>query len=277
MGLNWFESIVYALISGVTELLPVSSQAHQQVFLHLFGGSVNTTLLDFIIHIAVLAAIYINCQPSIAKIQRQRKILQIPKRRRKYEPDWQTVSELALIKTAAVPLILSVLAVYWVHNQSGKLHLISAFLTINGILLYITCRIPTGNKTAGSMSRFDGFLIGLSGALGFIPGFSRMGCSISVSIMRGADPQRALNWCLILSVPALLALCAADIFLMFTVGVGAFGFLMLLQCLFSALFAYLGATLAVILLRYMAVKLGFSWFSYYAWGLALLSFLLFLI
>lgn len=277
MGLNWLESIVYALISGVTEILPVSSRAHQQLLLNLFGGTVNTTLLDLMIHIAVLTALYINCQNSISRIQRQRKLLQIPKRRRKHQPDWQAVSELRLVKTAAIPIVLGVLFTQLVQSLSGKLHLLSLFLVVNGILLYTTGRIAIGNKSAGSMSRFDGFLVGLAGTLGMLPGISRMGCALSVSIMRGADPQRALNWCLILSVPALLALCVADVFLMFTLGVGTFGFLMLIQCLFSALFAYLGATLAIMLLRYMAVKVGFSWFSYYSWGLAMLSFLLFMI
>lgn len=276
MGLNWIESMIYALVSGMTELLPVSSAAHQQVISHLFGAG-NRILLDFMIHIAVLAAIYINCQQSIRKLRRQQMLLQIPKRRRKHQPDWETVAELRVIRTATIPVILSVLAVLWARKISGQLHLLAIFLVLNGVLLYITGRIPVGNKTAGSMRRFDGVLIGVSGCLGIFPGVSRMGCSLSTSILRGADPQRALNWCLILSVPALLALSLGDIFLMFALGIGSFGFWMLIQCIFSAIFAYFGATMAILLLRYMAVKLGFSWFSYYSWGLAMFSFLLFML
>lgn len=127
------------------------------------------------------------------------------------------------------------------------------------------------------MNRLEGLLIGVASGLGIVPGVSRLGLGVCVGIMRGAAPQNALNWSFVLSVPILAALCVTDIILMFTAGVGSFGFLMLLQCLFSALFAYVGSTLAITLLRFMAVKVGFSWFSYYCWGVALFSFLLFMI
>lgn len=277
MGLTWLESIIYALVSGFAEFLPVSSKAHQIIMLNLFGDSANTVVLDFTIHIAVLTALYINCYSTILRIQRQQKLRHIPKRRRKFQLDAEIVSQYQIAKTAAIPVVLSVIAVPYLLSLGKRLNILAIALCVNGILLYATSRIAIGNKNAASMTRLDGYLVGLSGALGAMPGISRIGASHSVSVMRAADPQKALSWCFILSIPALAALCCADLYLMFTIGVGAFGFLALIQCLISALFAYLGATLAIVLVRYMSVKIGFSWFSYYSWGLAFLSFLLFMI
>jgi hypothetical protein len=42
-------------------------------------------------------------------------------------------------------------------------------------------------------------------------------------------------------------------------------------------FAYIGAYFALIFLRFMSVKLGFSGFSYYCWGAALFAFILYMI
>lgn len=277
MELNWIQSILYALISGITEFLPVSSNAHQAIILHLLGISGNPALLDLLIHIAVLAALLANCRNMIAGIQRTQKLLRIPKKRRKRQPDPQILSDIRLIKTAAVPMLLMVLLIRVAAPIAQRLQILAACLVLNGIFLYITGHIPIGNKTAGSMNRFESLLIGLAGGAGFVPGISRMGAGTSVAIMRGADPQRALNWSLILSVPVLIALCIADIVLIFTAGIGSFGFLLLLKYLVSAAFAYAGAYVAIALLRFMAVKVGFSWFSYYSWGLALLSFVLFMI
>lgn len=277
MGLNWLESIIYALVSGFTEFLPVSAKAHQIIMLNLFGDSANTVILDLAVHIAVLTALYINCSPTILRMQRQQKLLHIPKRRRKFQIDTEILSEYHITKTAVIPVVLSVIAVPFLLDLGSRLNFLAIALLANGILLYATSRIAIGNKNASAMTRLDGFLVGLAGAFGAMPGISRIGLTHSVSVMRAADPQKALSWCLILSLPALAALCCADIYLMFTVGVGTFGFLALIQCLISALFAYLGATLAIVLVRYMSVKIGFSWFSYYSWGLAFLSFLLYMI
>lgn len=277
MGLNWLESIIYALVSGLTEFLPVSAKAHQIIMLNLFGDAANTVVFDFTIHIAVLTALYINCSSTILRIQRQLKLLRVPKRRRKFQLDTEIMSEYQIAKTAAFPVVLSAIAVPLLIGFGKRLNMLAIALCINGIFLYATSRIAIGNKNASAMTRFDGFLVGIAGALGAMPGISRFGASHCVSVMRAAEPQKALDWCLILSLPALVALCCVDLYLMFTVGVGSFAFLTLIQCLVSALFAYIGATLAIILVRYMSVKIGFSWFSYYSWGLAFLSFLLFMI
>ena len=37
MELNWLECLIYGLLSGLTEFLPVSSLAHQTVILKVFG------------------------------------------------------------------------------------------------------------------------------------------------------------------------------------------------------------------------------------------------
>ena len=45
----------------------------------------------------------------------------------------------------------------------------------------------------------------------------------------------------------------------------------------AVVFACIGARLGVILVRFLAVKTGFSGFAYYCWGAALFTFLIFLI
>jgi len=277
MEFNWLESILYALISGMTEFLPVSSAAHQSILRTLFGNSGNTIVLDFLIHLAALAAVYINCQSHVSAIIRTRRILSIPKRRRKRQPNMTLVAELRLLRSAALPAIVMVFFTTSVSVVADKLQLLALILLINGTMLYITGHIPIGNKTVGSMNRFESLLIGLASGFGIVPGFSRLGLGVSVAVMRSTTPQNAFNWSLLLSIPVLGALCIADIVLMFTAGVGSFGFLTLIQCMVSAFFAYVGATLAMTLLRFIAVKAGFSWFSYYCWGLAMFAFLLFMI
>ena len=37
MDLNWFESFLYGLFSGLTDILPVSAEAHRILMLKCFG------------------------------------------------------------------------------------------------------------------------------------------------------------------------------------------------------------------------------------------------
>ena len=59
MKLNWFESMLYGLFSGLTDILPVSVQAHQTLMLKFFGVKGNMELLDLLIHLAIAAALYL--------------------------------------------------------------------------------------------------------------------------------------------------------------------------------------------------------------------------
>ena len=55
---------------------------------------------------------------------------------------------------------------------------------------------------------------------------------------------------------------------------GSFG--QIVPYILAGIAAFLGAYLSVILMRFLAVKIGFSGFSYYCWGAALFVFVLYL-
>jgi undecaprenyl pyrophosphate phosphatase UppP len=121
----------------------------------------------------------------------------------------------------------------------------------------------------------DGILIGLAGALAAIPGFSRVGAVVSVATARGVDRGYALDTALLLSIPVLLGLLIFDAYAVIAaklaIGVVAFLIYLLLGAVsFGA--AWAGITF----MRYLSVKAGFTGFSYYSWGLALFSFILYL-
>lgn len=277
MHFSWLESIFYAFISGVTEFLPVSSHAHRSILRHLFSVDVNTTVLDFLIHFSVLLAVIFFCQGQIALIRRTQKLLSMPARRRTRTPGREAAASYKLVRSAVLPVLIFTVFYQIAYKVADQLHIMALCLLVNGIVLYITGLVRTGNKGASHMSRVDGPLIGFISGLGIIPGFSRIGLGMSICHMRGASGSDTLDWALLLSIPALAGLCIVDLILMFTAGIGSFTFMMLLQYIVSAFAAYGGAYLAISLARYLAAKVGFTWFAFYCWGAALFSFILFMI
>lgn len=277
MNFSWLESIIYAFISGVTEFLPVSSRAHQSMLRHLFSADANTSVLDFLIHFSVLLATVFFCQSQIALMRRTQKLLSVPPRRRKRQPGREATARYKLVRAAILPVLIFTVFYQIAYQVADHLQIMSFCLLINGVVLYITGVVRTGNKAASQMSRVDGPLIGFVSGLGIIPGFSRMGLGLSICHMRGASASDALDWLLLISIPALAGLCITDLIIMFTGGIGTFTFLLLIQYIVSAFAAYAGAYIAISLIRYMASKTGFTWFSLYCFGAALFSFILFMI
>ena len=65
MDLNWLQSLLIGLISGLTDILPVSAQAHKAIFLKLFGLGEEPAILRFMIHVGTFAGLYYCCQNQI--------------------------------------------------------------------------------------------------------------------------------------------------------------------------------------------------------------------
>ena len=58
--MSFMNSVIYGLISGLTEIFPVSAQANQMVMRQLFGVAQKEPIRDVLIHIAVLLAVLIH-------------------------------------------------------------------------------------------------------------------------------------------------------------------------------------------------------------------------
>jgi undecaprenyl-diphosphatase len=274
--LSWFESLVYGLISGLTEFLPVSSAAHQALVLKLFGHNSSNCLVSLFVHCAVLLALYMDRHIHIQQLRREVRLAAVPKRRRKRQPDQGRIMEVRLLRNAVIPMLLGFLIYGYLRGLGSDLHRISLFLLLNGVVMFLPVMFASGNKDARNMAGFDSLLLGLCSVLGLIPGFSRVGVMISMALIRGVDKENALNWSLLLTIPAMICYGAMDLFALFTGGLVSFGIPSLLGCVLAAAAAFLGTRLAIRTMRSLVRTAGFSGFSYYCWGAALFSFIMYL-
>lgn len=276
MELSWFECLVYGLISGFTEFLPVSALAHQAVFMNLLGVQDNHWL-RMAAHLGSLTALIIIFIPTAIRFRREKKIAKTPKSRRRRQPDFGTMMEIRFLRSAAVTMLLVFIGYGFVYNLYERLWLLALLLGLNGILLYAPQFMPGANKSAESMSSFDALLVGLAAGLGIVPGISRMGAGTSVALMRGADRRYAADLALLLCIPALFVMLVIDVIY----GIGAAAVTvsagLVFCCITVAAAAFGTAYLAIFLVRFLSVKAGYSGFAYYCWGLALFSLIIYLI
>ena len=276
MEISWIQSIIYGFISGLTEFVPVSSQAHQMIMRSLFGMYEINYTLNLFVHLGMLTGLLFASGNYILRTYNEHRMSHSNRRRRRREVNLQAVFDFKVVKMAAIPVLLSFVVYASTMKWENSLPIVGGFLLLNGILLYIPMYLARGNKDSRNMSAFDSLLFGLGSALSALPGVSRIGAGCSTAIMRGADPQHAFNWSLMLSVPVLMLLLGFDVFAIFSINIGGGGFGFVFKCLLGGICAHLGTCLSVSLLRAMTERSGISVFSYYSFGIALFVFILYL-
>lgn len=276
MDLNWLEALLYGLVSGITEFLPVSAQAHQMILLNLFGYSESNGLLNLFVHIGMFAALAVTSGGYIKKIYKEYKLSKNNRRRRKRELNFQAVFDIRFVRIACIPALIGFIFYGKTLQWENTVPIVALFMLFNGIILFIPMYMSRGNKDSRNMSALDGILFGLGSALSVLPGVSRIGTGFSLAAMRGADTQHAYKWCLILSVPMLLVLSCFDIYRIFAVGLAQIEFMFVLKCILSAVATYFSATVAITFMKTLTSRSGLASFSYYSWGAALFAFILYL-
>lgn len=276
MDLNLIQSLLIGFVSGLTDILPVSTQAHKAILLKLFGLSNEPLLLRFMIHLATFAGLYYCCQSQIMRISRQIRLSRIPKKRRKRPLDTRTLMDYKLLRMMIFPVILSFFLYEKISIWNHSLNWIALFVLINAIIMYLPVLMPSGNKDSRSFSPLEGLLMGFGGAVAIVPGVSSVGATTSILLLRGAERTFALNTALLLQMAVTAGMIIMDILSMAGGGLGIISFRAILYCIFAAAAAFSGVFLGVKAMRILAVNIGFNSFAFYSLGLALFSFILFL-
>ena len=275
--MGFIESIIYGVISGLTEIFPVSSQANQFVMRHLFGVSQKEPIRDLLVHIAILAAIIFACRGMFAKINREQALAHRMRKNPSQIRALKGVYDMRLVRTAAPIMLVGMFANLFFQNFYDNRPFFVLMLIINGVFTLVPTYMHQGNRDARTMTSLDGMLVGLAAAFSAVPGISRNGAIMFTTLVRKADKQNGVTWALILSVPAMAMYVLLDFISMFTVGIGAISFATIGGYVLSMLFAFIGAYLGVLLIRRLINRADYSAFAYYDFGLAMLSFALYLI
>lgn len=274
MAWSWLGSLVYGAVSGFSELLPISADAHRVLMRKLTGMPDDLGAMRLAVHIGTLLAILTVCRGRIGKLLRERRIAAIHPRRRKRQPDVQCLMELQLLKVALLPLVLSCIGTVWLYPRFHQLWLVGALVIGNGILLLIPEYRIRANKDARSTSGLDALVTGLMGMLGALPGISYVGALTTAGQLRGMDRQFSLNFTYLLLLPVMLGLVLGDGWMLVTgAGVAAQWY----HCLTACAAAFCSALAGMQLMRFLAVRVGFGTFAYYCWGIGMLSCILYLI
>ena len=203
------EAIVLGVLQGITEFLPVSSSGHLVLMQHFLGIKESQVFFDVMLHFGTLGAVIIVYYQSIGSLMRtgfstlfQADFYRRPRLRIASTPDLRLIWFLLLgsIPTGLIALFFkdSLEAIF------GKPMVVAGMLIITGLILQLSCLGQRRRQTETPLRAWHTPLVGIVQGLAIIPGISRSGSTISISLLLGLSPQVAAQYSFLLSIPAIL-------------------------------------------------------------------------
>ncbi|MFZ4506212.1 MAG: undecaprenyl-diphosphate phosphatase [Fimbriimonas sp.] len=195
------EAILYGIVQGLTEWLPISSTAHLRILPALLNqpdpGSAFTAVIQLGTTLAVLIYFGKDLGAAISAWARSfRGKTNSPEERIGWAVFW-----------GSFPIVLIGFALRKVISSPDvrSLYVISGTLIVMGIIMLIAERVGTQKRGAEEITVKDGIVVGLWQALALVPGMSRSGSTISGALFAGLERSTAARFSFLLSVPSVLA------------------------------------------------------------------------
>jgi len=188
-----WQVMVLAVVQGVTEFLPVSSDGHLALVEPLIWTSSAPRPegmdLTIVLHLGTLGSILVFYR---------RRILELLTADRRVA---------ALIVLGTIPAVALVLVCKMLDDRFEailKSVLLAGFmLPVTGAALIWVSYRAGGERDYRELTWWDSLLIGIAQAMAILPGLSRSGTTISAGLTRGLKRSAAATYSFLLAIPAL--------------------------------------------------------------------------
>ncbi|MFV8834243.1 undecaprenyl-diphosphate phosphatase [Aquisalimonas sp.] len=269
--------VLLGIVQGAFMFLPVSSTAHLVLTQHWLiaqgadipaPDSAEMILFDLVVHVGTLISICIVFRRSLFRLIRDG-LVGLARMRHQYRPLPLTI-RLALLCALSVLAtgIIGITFKLFFEAVFARPAMIAGTLTLTGLLLWITDRLPPRPRGLRQIRVGTALGIGAAQGLALIPGISRSGITIAASLLFGLKRRWAAEYSFFLAIPTILAATLVQALELQTAGGTAqLGWVDMVIGLIVAAAVGTGALYLVVRLLYKAKLRIFSW---YLWLLAIL-------
>ena len=189
-----WQVLVLAVVQGITEFLPISSDGHLVLVAPLlFGGSSDAPEmfdLTIALHMGTLGSILLFYRQRIARL---------------FFEDRRVALLIVLGTIPAVALVLvAKLLLDDLFEPILQSKLLAGFmLPVTGVALLFSLYAASGNREYRELTPGQTLLIGTAQALAILPGLSRSGSTIATGLLLGLSRPAAASFSFLLAIPAL--------------------------------------------------------------------------
>jgi undecaprenyl-diphosphatase len=195
------QSLLLGVLQGVAEFLPISSSGHLLLARRLMNLGDVPLLYDVLLHVSTLIVVIIIFRGRIGSIF---SALWAAVQSRTDSEDRENLRLtlyilIATVVTGVVGFGLSRFEERFVKQP----RLVSVLFLLTSLFLLSTL-LRRGRRDYFQMGILGVLIVGLAQGVGVLPGISRSGITISVSLLLGLDRQRAGEFSFLIAIPAIL-------------------------------------------------------------------------
>ena len=187
--MNIVDIVILGILQGITEFLPVSSSGHLVLAQYLLGIESPGNTLEVLFHIGTLFSVFYVFNKDIKSI-----VISLNEK-----PTQKLVIYIIIATIPAV--IIGLIFKSHIINLFSSIVPVGYALLSTGVILTLSINFKNKNK---SLSYLYSLFIGLAQAVAIIPGISRSGTTISISMLLGIPPKEAARFSFLLSIPVII-------------------------------------------------------------------------
>ena len=196
--MNIFQAIVYGVVQGLTEFIPVSSTAHLRLVPAIFGWQDPGSGFTAVIQLGTVLAVLIYFWKDLsAAFMGWAKSFTGEKNSVEARTGW------AVFYATIIIAILGLALEKHIEGSFRSLYVVAFSMIAMGTLMFVADSRTGNDRTLESIQVADGIKIGLWQCLALIPGMSRSGSSITGALFGGFDRRSAARLSFLMSVPAI--------------------------------------------------------------------------
>lgn len=221
--MSFLEAIIFGIVQGVTEFLPVSSSGHLAILGRLLHTDTDTGILfEVMLHVGTLLAIILVFRADIHRMLWElirimsdliynlkalihNKIQETEDRRYKkiLHNNYRKMAVMILVSTIPTGLIGYLLRDI-VKKASQSLLACGLGLLITAVLLLVIDYWNYGDKIPKDITVKEALLLGMCQGAGIFPGISRSGITITAGLLCGFKRNFAVRYSFLMSIPAII-------------------------------------------------------------------------
>ena len=273
-----WEAIIYAIIGGITKLMPISFSGHSILIQNTFHLSSLYNGDGLFVRAGISLGIFIALYMVFYKEAKEYKLIMRnlkngDSRRRRVQREERELNTRFLLLTMIgfIPMLLSLI---FLGKAEGinKLTYITAFFVLNGLVILLCTRRPAGKIDGWHTNLFDALWIALARIFAVFPGLSSVGASICIGRARGLDDT--VNFRLTYMITLAFELVSVIYYLLRGFIVGSFYGRTILSFLIAVPVSTVASLLALVTMRNILAQNKLRSFMYYCFDAAAIAFII---
>lgn len=274
--LNILKYIVFGVVQGIIEPLPISSKGHVILAMDVFGVKMSYTQTAFFlsfIHLGSLAAFTIIYWSTIKKATTGTFAFFV-KNDKQRRPDALLFMNVGIAFLVSASLIFTLDSIFNLTSVlfGGNPYIVALGLLITGcLLIYVEFGFNPKEQTKKNtkLTLKDAATIGLFQVLALIPGVTRSGSTLLGGMTRKLNKTEALNFSFLLFIPTILM---ANVYTMLK-NMKSFSFSLFPLYLIALVAAFFATFVGYRIIRYFLKKNSLWYFALYAFAMAIIIFI----